>query len=81
MKSFALFISLAIVTAASAINEPVTSPTAAVERELAEYERELGTDVTGTPIETPGRPTSGVSGILLPISSESRDTPLVVFGR
>ena len=62
MKSFTLFISAAIVASSSAaINEPVASPTAAVERELAEYERQLGTDVTGTPTATPGRPTSGVS--------------------
>ena len=61
MKSFTLFISAAIVASSAAINEPVASPTAAVERELAEYERQLGTDVTGTPTATPGRPTSGVS--------------------
>ncbi len=41
--------------------EPVASPTAAIERELAKYERELGTDVTSTPTATPGRPTGGVS--------------------
>ena len=64
MKSFTLFICAAIVTASSAINEPVASPTDAIERELAEYERQLGTDVTGAPTVTPGRPTSGVSLIL-----------------
>ena len=79
MKSFTLFISAAIVASSAAINEPVSSPTAAVERELAEYERQLGTDVTGTPTATPGRPTSGVSCILLHILSESRDPLLVVF--
>ena len=61
MKSFALFVSAAIVAAASAINEPVASPTAAIERELAEYERQLGTGVTGAPTGVPGRPTGGVS--------------------
>ncbi len=61
MKSFTLLISAAIVTAASAINEPVASPTSAIERELSEYERQLGTDVTGTPTATPGRPTPVVS--------------------
>jgi len=61
MKSFTLFISAAIVASAAAINEPVASPTAAIERELAEYERQLGTDVTGAPTATPGRPTGGVS--------------------
>ena len=80
MKSFTLFISAAIVASSAAINEPVSSPTAAVERELAEYERQLGTGVTGTPTATPGRPTSGVSYILLHISSESRGPLLVVFG-
>ena len=61
MKSFTLLISAAIVASSAAINEPVSSPTAAVERELVEYERQLGTDVTGTPTATPGRPTGGVS--------------------
>eukprot|EP00984_Skeletonema_dohrnii_P032993 scaffold28254_cov97-Skeletonema_dohrnii-CCMP3373.AAC.1 len=64
MKSFALFISAAIVASAAAINEPVASPTDAIERELAEYERQLGTDVTGSPTATPGRPTGGVSLLL-----------------
>eukprot|EP00573_Skeletonema_grethae_P000616 CAMPEP_0201686000 /NCGR_PEP_ID=MMETSP0578-20130828/601_1 /ASSEMBLY_ACC=CAM_ASM_000663 /TAXON_ID=267565 /ORGANISM="Skeletonema grethea, Strain CCMP 1804" /LENGTH=80 /DNA_ID=CAMNT_0048169987 /DNA_START=53 /DNA_END=291 /DNA_ORIENTATION=+ len=59
MKSFQAVIVAAIVASSAAINEPVSSPTAAVERELAEYERQLGTDVTGTPTATPGRPTSG----------------------
>ena len=58
MKSFTLLISAAIATAASAVNEPVASPTAAIERELAEYERQLGTDVTGAPTDIPGRPTA-----------------------
>jgi len=65
MRSFTLFICAAIVTASSAINEPVASPTDSIERELAEYERQLGTDVTGAPTVTPGRPTDGVSLILL----------------
>jgi hypothetical protein len=67
MKSFTVFIAATIVAAASAINEPVASPVAAVERELAEYERQLGTDITGTPTVTPPRPTSGVSAICLVI--------------
>ena len=61
MKSFQAVIIAAIVASSAAINEPVASPTAAIERELAEYERMLGTDVTGTPTATPGRPTGGVS--------------------
>ena len=69
MKSFTVFIAATIVAAASAINEPVASPAAAVdvERELAEYERQLGTDITGAPTGTPPRPTSGVSAIYLVI--------------
>ena len=42
MKSFTLFVSAAIVAAASAINEPVASPTAAVDRELDQLQEELG---------------------------------------
>ena len=61
MKSFQAVIIAAIAVSAAAINEPVASPTAAIERELAEYERQLGTDVTGAPTATPGRPTGGVS--------------------
>jgi hypothetical protein len=61
MKSFQAVIVAAIVASSAAINEPVASPTAAIERELAEYERQLGTDITGAPTETPPRPTSGVS--------------------
>ena len=60
MKSFQSVIIAALAVSAAAINEPVSSPTAAVERELREYERELGTGVTGAPTEVPGRPT-GVS--------------------
>ena len=60
MKSFQSVIIAALAVSAAAINEPVASPTAAVERELKEYERQLGTDVTGTPTEFPPRPT-GVS--------------------
>jgi len=61
MKSFQAVIIAALAISTAAINEPVASPTAAIERELAEYERQLGTDVTGTPTATPGRPTGGVS--------------------
>lgn len=61
MKSFQSVIIAALAVSAAAINEPVASPTAAVERELKEYERQLGTGVTGTPTEFPPRPTGGVS--------------------
>ena len=57
MKSFQAVIIAAIAVSAAAINEPVASPTAAIERELAEYERQLEPDVTGTPTANPGRPT------------------------
>jgi hypothetical protein len=69
MKSFQAVIIAAIVVASVAINEPVASSTADIERELAEYERQLGTDITGTPTGTPPRPTPGVS--LLSIWSSS----------
>mmetsp|Transcript_2510 Transcript_2510/g.3920 ORF Transcript_2510/g.3920 Transcript_2510/m.3920 type:complete len:140 (-) Transcript_2510:231-650(-) len=59
MKTFTYIILSAIVASAAAINEPVASPTAAIERELAEYERQLGTDVTGAPTDIPPRPTGG----------------------
>ena len=49
MKSFQAVILAAIVASSAAINEPVASPTAAIERELAEYERQLGTDVSPAP--------------------------------
>ena len=49
MKSFQAVIIAAIVASSAAINEPVASPTAAIERELAEYERQLGTDVSPAP--------------------------------
>lgn len=61
MKSFQAIVIAAIAASSAAVNVPVPSPTAAIERELAEYERQLGTDVTGTPTETPPRPTGGVS--------------------
>ena len=61
MKSFQAVIIAAIVASSAAINEPAASPTAAIERELAEYERQLGTDATGSPTDIPGRPTGGVS--------------------
>jgi hypothetical protein len=57
MKSFQAVIIAAIVASSVAINEPVASPSAAIERELAEYERQLGTDITGTPTGMPPRPT------------------------
>ncbi len=59
MKSFQAVIIAAIVASSAAINEPVASPTAAMERELAEYERQLGTDVTGKPTTVTDR--DGVS--------------------
>ena len=49
MKSFQAVIIAAIVASSAAINEPVASPTLAIERELAEYERQLGTDVSPAP--------------------------------
>jgi len=49
MKSFQAVIIASIVASSVAINEPVASPSAAIERELAEYERQLGTDITETP--------------------------------
>ena len=59
MKSFQAVIIAALAVSAAAINnEPVASPTAAIERELAEYERQLGTDVSPAPSRG-GRP--GVS--------------------
>jgi len=67
MKSFTLFICAAIVASSAAVNEPVASPAAAVERELAEYERQLGTGITGTPTKNPPRPSGGVSAIRLVI--------------
>ena len=67
MKSFTLLILSVIIAAASAINEPVASPAAAIERELAEYERQLGTGITGTPTKNPPRPSGGVSAIRLVI--------------
>ena len=57
MKSFTLLILSVIVASSVAITEPVASSTAEIERELAEYERQLGTDITGTPSVTPPRPT------------------------
>ena len=57
MKSFqAVIIAALAVSSAAAINEPVASPTAAIERELAEYERQLGTDVSPAPTPDGGRP-------------------------
>jgi hypothetical protein len=62
MRSFYLFfICATIVASSAAANEPFASPTLDIERELAEYERQLGTDITGTPTGTPPRPTPGVS--------------------
>ena len=59
MKSFTLLITASLIASSAAINEPVASPTAAIERELAEYERQLGTDVSPAPTGV-DRPT-GVS--------------------
>ena len=63
LSSFKAAILSAIITGAAAINEPVASPTVAIEAELAEFERQLGTNTTGTPTGTPRRP-SGVSFFL-----------------
>ena len=53
MKTFTWIVLAVIATAASAINEPVVaSPTAAIERELAEYERQLGDETTAEPTGT-----------------------------
>ena len=60
MKSFQAVIIAALAISSAAINEPVASPTAAIERELAEYERQLGTDVSPAPTGV-DRPTDGVS--------------------
>eukprot|EP00986_Skeletonema_menzelii_P020372 scaffold30997_cov126-Skeletonema_menzelii.AAC.1 len=46
MKSFQAVIIAALAFSTAAINEPVASPTAAIERKLAEYERQLRPDVT-----------------------------------
>ena len=67
MKSFTLLILSVIVAVASAVNEPVASSTAEIERELAEYERQLGTDITGTPTGTPPRVPTPVSINNLPV--------------
>ena len=48
MKYIQEVIFAAIVAAASAIDEPVASPTADIDRGLAEYERQLGTDTNGS---------------------------------
>ena len=48
MKYIQEVIFAAIVAAASAIDEPVASPTADIDRGLAEYERQLGPDTTGS---------------------------------
>jgi hypothetical protein len=56
MKSFIVFIG-AVIAAVTAINEPVASPSAAIEAELAAFERQLGTDIPGTPTASPRRPT------------------------
>ena len=71
MKSFNLFLiaSTAIIstttTTVVAINEPIaSSPTSSIEaiqNELDQYERELGTGIPGNPTLNPGRPTTTVS--------------------
>jgi hypothetical protein len=67
MKSFTLFLiaSTAIIsttTTVAAINEPIASPTSieAIQNELDQYERELGTGIPGNPTLNPGRPTATV---------------------
>ena len=60
MKASTLFICAAIIATSCASNEPVASPTAEIERELAAFERQLGTNIPGTPTTSPRRP-SGVS--------------------
>ena len=64
MKSFQAVVLTAIIAAASAVNEPVASPTAAIERELAEFERQLGTEITPMPSDNNPRPAGGVSANL-----------------
>ena len=54
MKSFQAVIIAALAVSSAAINEPVASPTAAIERELAEYERQLGDETTAEPTWTIG---------------------------
>ena len=63
LSSFKAAILSAIITGAAAINEPVASPSAAIEAELAQFERQLGTDIPGNPTTSPRRP-SGVSFFL-----------------
>ena len=53
MKSFQAVILVAIVASAAAINEPVASPTAAIERDLDEYERLLQAEETEAPTTSP----------------------------
>jgi len=60
LSSFKAAILSAIITGAAAINEPVASPSAAIE---AEFERQLGTNIPGDPTASPRRP-SGVSFFL-----------------
>ena len=60
-KSLQTVVLAAILAASAAVNEPVASPTAAIERELAEYERQLGTGTPGTPTIQPGRGVSILS--------------------
>ena len=67
MKSFQAVILAAIVASSAAINEPVASPTAAIERELAEYERQLGTDVSPAP--TPDGDRVSLQFISYPVKS------------
>ena len=73
MKSFQAVIIAALAVSSAAINEPVASPTSAIERELAEYERELGTGITEPPTGIPGRPTNGGDGVSLQYSRLSVD--------
>ena len=79
MKSFQAVIIAALAISSAAINEPVASPTAAIERELAEYERQLGTDVSPAPTGV-DRPTDGVSLFVCSVVGEQRRRNVVVAG-
>ncbi len=72
MKSFQAVVIAAIVASSTAINEPVASPTAAIERELAAYERQLGTGTTAAPTENPDRSMVSLQYICIISSCEER---------
>jgi len=78
MKSFQAIIIAAIFAAATAANEPVASPAANVERELAEYEKRH-LQQQGTPASSPPQPTiprPGVSSLLFYLSFVTSSLPL-----